>query len=165
MIEPSTHALPTGGVPLADDVRRLLTRAYTEAQQLGHWYVAAEHVVLALAADARDTALLGRLGVDRDRVREEVTATALRGAGGGPPEEWPQPVNVFTERTRLAFALAAQSAREFGHTSVRVEHLLLGLLRERGSAGAQALTRCGLSEPRALAAARTSGGAASAPSP
>ena len=161
MSEPSTHALPIGDLPLADEVRQLLARAYQQAQELGHWHVCAEHIVLALAAAADDTALLGRLGVDRDRVREELDATVLRGGGGPPPPpppEWQQPINVYTERTRMAFFLAAQSARGLGHGHVRMEHLLLGMLRERGSAGAQALMRCGLTEERALALARTSGG-------
>jgi len=161
MSEPSTHALPIGDLPLADEVRQLLARAYQQAQELGHWHVCAEHIVLALAAATEDAALLGRLGVDRGRLREELAETVLPGGGGPPPPPppgWQQPINVYSERTRMAFYLAAQSARGFDDDRVRLEHLLLGMLRERGSEGAQALMRCGATEARALALARASGG-------
>ncbi|HEY9516507.1 MAG TPA: Clp protease N-terminal domain-containing protein, partial [Gemmatimonadaceae bacterium] len=57
----------------------------------------------------------------------------------------------YTSRTQQAFAFAAASARAAGHAEVGVEHLLVGLLRERKNFGAQVLQHCGLTVDQAVA--------------
>ncbi len=53
--------------------------------------------------------------------------------------------NRFTERAQQALALAQQIAGEFGHSYIGSEHLLLGLLKEGGTA-AKALAACNVTE-------------------
>lgn len=51
--------------------------------------------------------------------------------------------NRFTERAQRALTLAQEEAASFGHSYIGSEHLLLGLLREGGTA-AKALSACGV---------------------
>jgi hypothetical protein len=143
-----THALPTAGRPLSDEVLQLLAGAFGEAD-LGDGYVGPEHLVLALTAAEGGPAALGRVGVDPARVRAALVRSRAPHAGGG-RRLAPPPENVYTERTRHAFALAAACARDLGQDPVSVGCLLVGLLQEGGSVGAEALTRGGLTVARAL---------------
>ena len=52
----------------------------------------------------------------------------------------------FSQRAETAIERARQAARELGHSSVRTEHLLLGIIEERDSLGARILLRRGLEE-------------------
>jgi ATP-dependent Clp protease ATP-binding subunit ClpC len=124
------------------DALRLLADARGESDRLRHEYVGTEHLVLALTRQAEGgaSAVLGRLGVDRDRVRESIAATI----GTGRSEHAPGAELPFTSRTRTALALATESARELGQASVGAEHVLLGLMREGLNIGAQILHEHGL---------------------
>ena len=79
--------------------------------------------------------------------------------------------NVYgrcTERVRLALALAREEARSTGAPgagAIGPEHLLLGLLRERGGVAAQALRALGLDEERLRWAVAAAQGRAVAPPP
>ncbi len=150
-----THFLPTAGRPLSDEVLRLLADTFGEADRLGDGYVGAEHLVLALTAAEGGPGALGRVGVDGvdwARVRAALVRSRAPHAGGG-RRLAPPPENVYTERTRHAFALAAACARDLGQDRVSVGCLLVGLLQEGGSVGAEALRRGGLTVTRALAVA------------
>jgi ATP-dependent Clp protease ATP-binding subunit ClpA len=50
----------------------------------------------------------------------------------------------FSESARQALSLAQEEARGFGHDRIGTEHILLGVLREGGGAGAQILGRMGV---------------------
>jgi ATP-dependent Clp protease ATP-binding subunit ClpA len=50
----------------------------------------------------------------------------------------------FSESSRQALSLAQEEARGFGHDRIGTEHILLGVLREGVSAGAQTLSRMGV---------------------
>ena len=137
-------------VPFSDAAGRLLAGASDEADRLGHAYIGTEHVVLALTRDADGAALLPRLGAEPESVR--ATLESLVGTGtGAPPHAAKRP---YTSRTRQALGLAAESARAHGQTRVGIEHLVVGLLRERMSIGAQVLQQHGLSVQQAIAEAQ-----------
>jgi ATP-dependent Clp protease ATP-binding subunit ClpC len=147
-------------VPFSDAAGRLLAAARGEADRLGHEYVGTEHVVLALTRDADGASLLPRLGVEPERVRAALEA--IVGPAHGAP---PRGAEVrYTSRTRQAFALAAERAQAQGRARVGVEHLVVGLLGERMSIGAQVLQEHGLSVEQATAEAQRRGDAGPAAS-
>jgi ATP-dependent Clp protease ATP-binding subunit ClpA len=55
----------------------------------------------------------------------------------------------FTDRSRRVVVLAQEEARTLGHEYIGTEHILLGLIRERGGVAAQALESLGVSEEAA----------------
>ena len=142
-------------VPFSDATGRLLASAGDEADRLGHEYIGTEHVVLALTRDADGAALLPRLGAEPESVRA-MLETVVGPGRGAPPRGADRP---YTSRTRQAFGLAAETARAQGQARVGVEHLVVGLLREKMSVGAQVLQEHGLSVEQAIAEAQRRGGA------
>ena len=56
----------------------------------------------------------------------------------------------FTEGAKRALAYAQEAAKEMGHNHVGTEHLLLGLMRDRDGAAAQALFSLGISEKEVM---------------
>lgn len=135
-------------VRFTDVARQLLAEARAEADRLRHDYVGTEHVVLAMTQDEEATTLLARLGVDGDRVRGALDAVVRPGHATLPPAA----ERPYTSRTRQAIGLAAESADAEGSASVGIEHLIVGLLRERLNLGAQVLQQQGLTEERAMTA-------------
>jgi len=118
-----------------DDARRALTRALREALRLDHGYVGTEHLLLALL-DYRASpaaAALRELEVSPDRV-----TSAVRFIIGRPPNQPPIEI-AHTPRTKKVSQLAVAEARRMKHESIGVEHLLLGLVREREGIAADVL--------------------------
>src|SRR5437867_1346036 len=148
----------TGDLPLTEAARRLLSDARAESDRLRHEYIGTEHVVLALAQDADTTALLTRLGIDREHVRASLDSIVRPGTATLPlGAERP-----YTSKTMQAFAFAAECARSHGHSGVGVEHIVLGLLRQRVNLGAGVLQQHGLTLEPAAAEVQRRGGAESA---
>ena len=147
MRDEGSESLRGGGLSFTDTIRRLHADALSEADRLRHDYIGTEHLVLAMALQAKDTVPLARLGLDWERIRD-VLEENLRPGKVLPAADMAQP---YTSRTKKAFSLAAESAREAGHGNIGVEHLLVGLLRERGNIGAEVLQQCGLTEEQAAA--------------
>lgn len=143
----STESSNAGDLPFTDAARRLLADARTESDRLRHEYVGTEHIALALARQADAAAPLTRLGIDRERVRALIEERLAPGQAAPRPGR----ARPYTSRTLQALAFAAASAREAGHAEVGVEHLLVGLLRERKNFGAQVLQQCGLTVDEAVA--------------
>lgn len=144
-----------GGLPFTDAARRLLADAQEESARLRHESVGTEHLALALARRSADAPGLAGLGVDWARMRARIDESVTPGRFARAPAE-PLP---YTSRTRKVFALAGEGARALGHARVGVEHLVLGLVRERMGVGAQVLAEHGLTEQAALVLAqRTAAG-------
>jgi ATP-dependent Clp protease ATP-binding subunit ClpC len=87
----------TGQIPFTPRAKRVLELALREALSLGHNWIGTEHVLLGIAREDDGVAkqILLDLGVDADRIRDEVIRT-LGGApraGGAPPPPvpWPRP--------------------------------------------------------------------------
>ena len=132
---------------LSDAARALLTQARKESEQLSHEYLGTEHIVLALTGQPAEFAILPMLGVDHSGVRSLILERLTPGTKT--PTGEARNVN-YTERTKQALAAAVESARAAGSTHVRVPDVIVGLLRERKSFGAQILQHCGLGEERVL---------------
>jgi ATP-dependent Clp protease ATP-binding subunit ClpC len=133
-----------GDLPFTDAARQLLADARIESDRLRHEYIASEHLVLALARQPDAAATLARLDIDPERVHTLIAEKVVRGhAAPAPGVDRP-----YTTRTKQALSFATESARTLGHRAVGVEHLVIGVLRERKTIGAQVLEQCGLSAER-----------------
>lgn len=119
---------------------RVIVRAQDEARQLNTLVVGTEHLLVALLKDGQGVAVkaLQNLGVDVDRLRSEVEGLLERGTAA------PTGEIAFTPRGKaVIMEHAVEEARGLGHQYVGTEHLLLGLLRDAGSAAAKALVQAG----------------------
>ena len=128
-----------------------LQAALTPAQERGQQAVDPLHLlsVLIREDDSLGTFLLGRVGVNVRGLREEVnravgTLPRVEGAG----EQY------FSQDASRVIQRAVDFTKTFGDKYASVEHLLLGLLAERGQA-ADLLKRAGATEKELIEAIRT----------
>jgi len=121
-----------------DHSRKALGYARQAAQRLGHDYIGTEHVLLGLVASG-DAEVVRRLGVDPERVRAEVARHVTRGNTTDATGQLP-----FTPAMKRALELTLEEMQFLGHSSIREEHLLLGLIREEKGAAAQVLAALGV---------------------
>lgn len=114
--------------------------AQESAVRFGHSYVGSEHLLLGLASQEYSpaAAVLCRLGVGSQVLR---AAIAQRVGVGVPSAGLHQ---GLTPHCCQAIREAVGESQRLGHRAVNSEHLLLGLLRERGSAAYQMLGECGV---------------------
>jgi len=147
------NAPEVAGVAFTDHARQLLAAAQMEAERLRHEYIGTEHVVLALTRDGDGATVLTRLGLDREQVRASLEGIVTSGQATLPrAAERP-----YTSRTRQAVSLAVECAETAGRKAVGVEHLVVGLLRERLNLGAQVLQEHGLTVEQAETVVRQHG--------
>ena len=128
-----------------------LQAALTLARERGQQAVDPLHLlsVLIREDDSLGTFLLGRVGVNVRGLREEVnravgTLPRVEGAG----EQY------FSQDASRVIQRAVDFTKTFGDKYASVEHLLLGLLAERGQA-ADLLKRAGATEKELIEAIRT----------
>ena len=121
--------------------QRILNLAQDEARRLMHDYVGSEHILLALIREGEGIAVevLGSLGIDLEALRLEVENLTPKG-GGGMLTLGQMPFNPHAKKV---LELSLDEARQMKHNYVGTEHLLLGLVREGESIGAQALNKFG----------------------
>ncbi|MDI6823615.1 MAG: ATP-dependent Clp protease ATP-binding subunit [Bacillota bacterium] len=120
--------------------QRVIVLAQEEARRLNHDFVGTEHLLLGLIREGQGIAAkaLISLGVDLERVRQEVEKMIPRGQGA------PQGDIGFTPRAKkVVLELAAEEARMLGHNYIGTEHILLGLLREGEGVAARVLDNLG----------------------
>ncbi len=131
-----------------DRVRRVLAMARGEAVRLQHDYVGTEHILLGLIREGEGVAaaVLTNLNVDLDQIREQLEERMKKGRVTIALGEF-----AYTSRARKAFELAMAEAREFSHSYVGTEHLLLALIREENGIGSQALASFDLTSERVRA--------------
>ena len=159
-------------------VRKVLSMARQEAIRLQHDYVGTEHILLGLIREGEGVAahVLGNLGVDLDRIHEQVSESVRQGKATIALGDLP-----YTSPAKNVLDLAMAEARELNHSYVGTEHLLLGLLRESKGVAAQVLNSLDVSVEEARsetlkvlgrdvgsaspAAAAASGGPAALPGP
>lgn len=148
---------------LDDDTVALLADANRAAGRLRHEYIGTEHIVLALAESNADTlpAAFERAGVDRTKLKRFITAIVTSGRTEL-PADFKRPL---TSRTHKSIALAAESARQMGQQRIGPDHLLLGILHEGMSIGAQVLGECGLTVEAATQAISGAGSGDGSPAP
>ena len=152
-----------GQVPFTQRSKAALEASLKEAMGMGHNHIGTEHLLLGLLREPEGVAArtLSNLGADPEAVRREVvgrlgeasrpetreapgrlerTREVLRRSFSRQPREDQTPLHKLTGHGRRVVALARDEARRFNHNYVGTEHLLLGLLADRESVAAQALS-------------------------
>ncbi|MFY9427888.1 MAG: ATP-dependent Clp protease ATP-binding subunit [bacterium] len=124
--------------------QRVMFLAQEEARRLQYPYVGTEHLLLGLIREGTGVAhkVLSDLGVERERVKEEVEKIIGPGTGTVPGELG------LTPRAKRAIELSIDEARQLGHNYVGTEHLLLGLIREEEGVAARVLKNMGIDLPK-----------------
>lgn len=125
----------------SQEVRRAVLVAHDNARTRGESTIAAEQLLLGLLAaeDCTAVQLLRQLKVDTRRLSEAVERQLGEAPGGGDPAEV-----TFTLGAQRVITRTYQEAQAEGEELVGTEHLLLGLLRERGGAVPKAFAACGV---------------------
>ena len=135
------------GYDFTNRVRGALIKARQEAERRQHDSVGSEHLLLGLLGeeDALVMDVLENLGVNPMILQQAVEQRISDGRAGRvkPITDLP-----YTARARVVLDQAIAAAHEFGDGYVGTQHLLLGIIRERHSIGAQELTAAGLTEPK-----------------
>jgi ATP-dependent Clp protease ATP-binding subunit ClpC len=124
-----------------DRVRKVLAMAREEAIRLQHDYVGTEHILLGLIREGEGVAaaVLTNLNVDLEEIHDRVEESVRKGKATIALGELP-----YTSRAKKVLEFAMSEAREFSHSYVGTEHLLLGLLREEKGIAAQVLNSLGV---------------------
>ena len=124
-----------------DRVRKVLAMAREEAIRLQHDYVGTEHILLGLIREGEGVAaaVLVNLSVNLEEIHERVEESVRKGKATIALGELP-----YTSRAKKVLEFAMAEAREFSHSYVGTEHLLLGLLREEKGIAAQVLNSLGV---------------------
>lgn len=121
--------------------RRALEMAREEALTLGHDFIGTEHVLLGLlkAAEGALAQSLQRSHISSEAVRAEVARliSAL-------PDRPSITALPFTPRARKALHFATREAGALEHSTIDLEHILLGLVREGTGVAAIALSNLGV---------------------
>jgi ATP-dependent Clp protease ATP-binding subunit ClpC len=134
--------------------RQILALAKKEAAFFQHDQIRTEHVLLAIAAvpEAVASRLLRRQGVDPQAVVREVVSHLHIG-------RWTPGKITLSLSARRAIEVAGLEAQRLGAESIGTEHLLLGLLAERGGLAWRSATRLGVDAAalRRAAAGRDTG--------
>lgn len=113
--------------------------AQEESRRLGHQYVGTEQILLGLIGEGTGIAAqaLAAEGLDLENTRIEVEKRI--GRGKGTSADIP-----FTPRAKRALELSQEQSRKLGHQYIGTEHLLLGILYERGGMAVRVLERLGV---------------------
>ena len=129
-----------------------LQSALTLARERGQQAVEPLHIlsVLVREDDSLATFLLGRVGVNVRGLRDEAdrAVSSLPQVTGGNGEQY------FSQDASRVIQRAVDFTKTFGDKYASVEHLLLGLIAERGAA-ADLLKRAGATEKELIEAIRT----------
>ena len=118
-----------------DRARRVIVLAQEEARLLNHNYIGTEHLLLGLLHEGEGVAAqaLAGAGVTAERARALVVEVV------GPSTQTVEGNIPFTPRAKRALELSLREALSLGHNYIGTEHVLLGLIRQDGTAAAQIL--------------------------
>jgi ATP-dependent Clp protease ATP-binding subunit ClpA len=149
---PPTRAYGSGPFSrFTDRAKRVLALAQDEATRMGHSYIGPEHLLLGLArladlaqADASLKRIFDTLGLTLEQIRTELGKVI-------PPSGQPtQPSEItLSPETKEVIWFVNESG---GDKPVDPERLLLAIVRDEQSFGAQLLTRLGVTPERVRAA-------------
>src|SRR5687768_12960578 len=117
----------------SEQARRALFFARYEASELGSTNLDTEHLLLGLIRESKGLTarLVADAGMSLDDIRDEVRRRV--------PAQPTIPTSVeipFSAAAKHVLQHAAREADRLSHEHIGTEHLLLGLLRERGSVAA-----------------------------
>jgi uncharacterized protein (TIGR03435 family) len=121
--------------------RRVLFFARYEASQLGSTGIDTEHLLLGLMREGQGVTarLFADAGLALDEIRDDVVRRRPARPAISTSVEIP-----FSPAAMHVLQHTAEEADRLSHDYIGTEHLLLGLLRERGSGAAEVLTARGL---------------------
>jgi ATP-dependent Clp protease ATP-binding subunit ClpA len=123
--------------------RRTLFFSRYEASHLGSVAIETEHLLLGLTREAGP--IVGKLFAEAD-ISYDGVLKEIQAAKGQPKSQIPTSVEIpFTSETKHVLQYAAEEADLLEHDHIGPEHLLLGLLRERGTVAEQILAQKRLS--------------------
>ena len=123
-----------------EKARRVIFFARYESSEDGSPYIETEHILLAICRESRS--LMARmLGSEEatEKLEQKLRQRRPRGAKISTSVDLP-----ISNESKRVLAYAAEEAERFAHRHIGVEHLLLGLLREKGCEAAHALMESGL---------------------
>jgi ATP-dependent Clp protease ATP-binding subunit ClpC len=129
---------------LNDKVERVIALAEKQAQAHGHDFVGVEHLLLGLLDLGGGIAAktLESQGITIDTVRWETERVIVRGSRR-PYDQLP-----LTRQAKKALKISGKEAASLGARFIGAEHILLGLLKQRGGLAVQVLGGLGLSFDR-----------------
>jgi ATP-dependent Clp protease ATP-binding subunit ClpC len=127
---------------LSHNVERIIKAANRIARDYELEYVGTEHVLLGIAAvgEGHGARILQNHKLDEHRIKVEVDSLVQKSM----EDTWVFGRLPGSPHFRNVIAGAIEEARNLGSKEVRAEHLLLALLREKGSVACKALTNLGL---------------------
>jgi ATP-dependent Clp protease ATP-binding subunit ClpC len=120
-------------------VRKILHLARDEAVRYKHNFIGTEHLLLAMIKEGEGVGamVLINLGMELNELRKNIENSMGLGSGGK--------IDVtLGNEARICLNLAMEEAKNFGHSYVGTEHLLLGVIRTEGSLGSQILESTGI---------------------
>ncbi len=120
-------------------VRKILHLARDEALRFKQNVIGTEHLLLAMIKEGEGVGamVLINLGIELNELRKSIENSMAIGHGGK--------LDVpFSNDARVCLNYSMEEAKNFGHSYVGTEHLLLGIIRTEGSLGAQILESIGI---------------------
>ena len=120
-------------------VRKILHLAHDEALKFKNNFIGTEHLLLAMIKEGEGVGamVLINLGIELNELRKSIENSIRTGSGGK--------IDVpFSNEARVCLNYAMEEAKNFGHSYVGTEHLLLGVIRTPESLGAQVLESVGV---------------------
>lgn len=120
-----------------------IENAQNAAAELGHSYVGSEHLLMGLISqeDSIAASVLAGIGATAESIKNKVVEAVGTGDSGNP-------FQGITARTQRIIQLAVAESRRMGLEAAGTEHLLLGMLREGDSVGAQIILSYGVTSVR-----------------
>ncbi|MGE7157405.1 AAA family ATPase [Methylorubrum rhodesianum] len=146
----TSRARPAGGISerLSSHAEEILQAAARRANDLGRREVDTEHLLYSLADSDVVRTIIDQFKLSVEDLRRQLDQEAEGSAAGAPDEEDEGKIGV-SPRVKDALSRAYQASRDFGHSYVGPEHLLIGLAEEGEGIAADVLRRYGLT-PQAI---------------
>ena len=125
-----------------EQVKAVMQYSREEAGRIGHDYIGTEHLLLGIIKDGQGEAvkMLTRLGLNLDQLKQSIEDYVSTSGGRS---ELGKEVS-FSPRAKQILDMAAEEANGTGSQHVRVEHLLLALLKDKDGVAAQVLAAFGV---------------------
>lgn len=125
-----------------DRARKVVQYAREDAYKKNFEYVGTESILIGLLREPNGVAhhVLESLDVSIGRIHVEIEKIVQT----GPDFEVDRDRISFSPRAKKLFEYAIDEAKSLGHKCIGTEHLLLGLLQEKGSIAAQILLNLGI---------------------
>ena len=128
-------------------LERVIKTAHEIAREYEQEYVGTEHLLLAIAQE--NDGVASRVLADAGATAERAKAAVDKLIKSSLEDTWVFGRLPGTPHFRNVMAKAIEEARKLGSHEISTEHLLIGLLLEKGSVGYEALKSLGLT-PKAV---------------